>query len=77
MKGPGEECKLYYDTSLTVEAGDAIETSTGRRYLVVAARKSPSKTHRWNLDCVVMAGGDPVPGNVHPLYWYSRRRKIA
>lgn len=79
MRKPGEECKLYYDTTLTVEAGDVIETSTGRRYLVMAARKSPTKRQRWNLDVLVMSSDqiNPIGTTTHMLRWYSRERKVG
>lgn len=77
VRKPGEECKLYYDTTLTVDPGDIIETSTGRRYLVTAARKSPTRRQRWNLNVLVMAPGAPytLGATVHMLHWYSRSRK--
>lgn len=56
-----------------------IETSTGRRYLVMAARKSPTKRQRWNLDVLVMSSDqiNPIGTTTHMLRWYSRERKVG
>lgn len=79
MRKPGEECVLYYDTTLTVNEGDVIETSTRRRYLVMRARPSARTRNRLYLDVVVMAPDEPNPEEavVHMLHWYSRRRKVG
>jgi hypothetical protein len=75
MKAVGEECGLYYDTTLSVDVGDVLETSTGRRYLVLTSRRQQNRP-RWHLRCVVMGETDPMPDGavIHPLYWYSRDR---
>jgi hypothetical protein len=76
MLAPGEGCTLYYDTTLTVDPGDVLQTTTGRRYLVQAARRSRKRPDRWYLDVIVMGGSDITPegAEVFPIHWYSRKR---
>lgn len=75
MKKPGEQTTLYYDSDAAVVDGDIIRTVTGRRYLVLDARRSPTLP-RYYLDVVVMHPDDAATsGVVHELHWYSRRRR--
>lgn len=69
----GAVVSIYYDASAVVAEGDAIKTSTGRTYQVVAARRQERGKHRgrWHLRCLVV--DDHPPGViVHPLHWYKR-----
>ena len=55
-------------------AGDGLETSTGRRYLiqrVMVKRDGSLKA----LHCVVLPKGEPVPGTLHPWSWSPRTRR--
>lgn len=82
MKQPGEPAQLYYDLPLddTPVEGDVVETSTGRRYLIVELRAVKSLHRRargecrWMLQTVVMEPSAPVPADatVWPLHWYRR-----
>lgn len=81
VKAAGEVARLTYDTESLVDVGDVIETSTGRRYLVTAAKPSRScpkgytgAWRRWTCETLVLGPDDATPdgATVHPLYWYPR-----
>jgi hypothetical protein len=77
VKPAGSVCRLTYQTPEVVEVGDAIVTATtGRAYLVIAARRMRSKKPgMWMLDCIVADELPPDGVRVHPLVWWSRERK--
>ncbi len=64
---------LYYDALELVLPGDAIVTTTGRCYLVMAARRQQRGAHvgRYHLRCLVQAAA-PAGARVHRLFWYRR-----
>lgn len=70
----GAVVSIYYDALVTVAPGHAIVTTTGRTYLVVAARRQLRGRHRrrWHLRCAVAEGGPPEGVMVHRLRWYKR-----
>jgi hypothetical protein len=73
----GEEVGLYVDLAATVEVGDAIETRSGRRYLVVAVRRQERGKHagRQHLRAVVMGDAAYIlDGTIHRIRWYRRGR---
>ena len=79
MKRPGEVAGLVYDwlgEGPPPRGGDVLETRTGRRYLVVDARrvrttKSPC---RLRIKGLVLEEGDGPEGEyrVYPLFWDPR-----
>lgn len=81
VQPPGSEVGLYYDSRRHVDVGDELETTAGRRYLVVKVRRQERGAHigRWHLRCIVLApdaARDP-DSQVHPVHWYRRRRRPA
>lgn len=76
MKEPGTRCRLYYDCGAdqSIVAGDMIATPAGSCYLVVDARRSPSRPERMNLVCERLPKDACQIGDegVWPLYWYPR-----
>lgn len=77
MKQPGEPAHLTYWTRRTVDDGDVIETTTGRRYLVTSARRTEGRDPHWVLETIVMHVDDVNPdgATVHELYWTPRIRR--
>lgn len=77
VKSPGEEVGLGYWSDVDVAAGDVLETSTGRRYLVVKSRRTEGRDPHWETRAVVMHPDDPNPddGTIHPLHWFPRNPK--
>lgn len=79
MKQPGEIARIYFDGRKRIEAGDFIQTPTGRTYLVQANRvqERGKNAGRQHLTTVVMAPGHPLDESdmVHQLAWYPRRKK--
>lgn len=76
---PGAEVGLTYDADpdTVVDEGDVmVSGATGRRWLVVAARRQErgKAAGRWHLRCVVLTSGDPGPVDAveHPLFWGPR-----
>lgn len=69
----GSVVGIYYDALREVVTGDALVTTTGRTYLVVAARRQQRGKHRrrWHLRCAVVEAA-PAGARVHPLRWYKR-----
>lgn len=61
------------DPGITVQAGEALRTTTGRTYLVVNARRVRSRVapNRFALRCVIVEGA-PEDAKVHELRWYRR-----
>lgn len=81
VKKPGEPAHLGYWDSGThdMAEGDVIETTTGRRYLVTAARRTAGKDPHWECDTVVMHPDDENPegATVHGLQWFPRSPRQA
>lgn len=80
----GAEVRIFVDLVDQVEPGHAIQTQTGRTYLVVACRRQARGTHvgRQHLRCIVVdspsSPGEwmPAPGLVvHRIRWYKRGRR--
>lgn len=75
VKPAGAEVSLGYWSGAQVEPGDVIETAaTGRRYLVVDARRTQGRDPHWALRCLVLGPDDVADGVVHPLHWFPRSR---
>lgn len=61
--------------------GDAVETSTGRRYLILRLRfgRAPTGSGKLGplraLETVVLPKGEPVDGKIHQWRWAPRTRK--
>lgn len=51
------------------QAGDGLETTTGRRYLIIAVRGRI-------LECLVLPKGEPAPGTIFQWRWAKRARRI-
>jgi hypothetical protein len=75
---PGSEIGIYYDGA-AVEPGDALQTPTGRLYLVVAVRRQARGRHVGRQHLRAVVAEPPVPEGVRvlPIYWYRRRRSTA
>lgn len=70
MKLPvGSIRSFLYDCDFDVDVGDVLQTTTGRFYIIIEARKSKNVVGRWNLKTVVI---DVIPENTHvfSLEWY-------
>jgi len=69
---------IYVDLKACVDVGDVIETTSGRRYSVVAKRVQARGKHvgRQHLRVSVMAPDDPLPatGILHRIVWYQHGR---
>lgn len=77
---PGAEVGLYWDGAGPIDVGDElVTTGTGRRYLIVAARRQTRGAHlgRWHLRAVVLAPDAPrdPDARVHRVAWYRRTRR--
>lgn len=72
----GSLVKIYYDSLVSVNEGDYIQTPTDRTYLIVGVRlqKRGMHRHRKHIQAIVMPAEFQIPkdGIVHPLYWYPR-----
>jgi len=81
MKQPGELVRLHYDTDVPVEVGHVLRTQTGRQYGVVEVRQQKRGIHaghRYHVRAVVLDDDAEIGMSVvHPVYWYSRRRRPA
>ena len=77
MKKPGETCKLAYrwegDTAYGPRLGDVLETSTGRRYIILEALGVRSM----KLKVLVMRKGDAPPpdSRTYEFKWDKREKK--
>lgn len=76
----GATVRLYVDLAISVECGDLIETTTGRRYSVLGVRVQTRGVHagRQHLECLVVERGwlpDPPVGTLHRIKWYRRARR--
>jgi hypothetical protein len=76
---PGAEVSIYVDSLEHVAIGDVVETTSGRRYCVLANRVQGTGKHsgRQHLRAVVLAPGDAVLGGprTHRIRWYRRRKR--
>lgn len=82
----GSEVRLYVDLLAQVEPGHAIQTQTGRTYLVLACRRQARGSHvgRQHLRCIVVdspsSPGEWIAGPnlvIHRIRWYARGRRTA
>lgn len=69
---------LYVDIRSRIVTGDAIQTTTGRRYLVVGVREQARGKHkgRQHLRCLVGDGTEAVAGKTYVIFWYRRAKKV-
>lgn len=76
MKSAGEQAALDYYTDVDVDPGDVIQTSTGRRYLVVTATRTTGRQPHWRLTTQVMSPRDQIPPGAvtHRMRWNRRGR---
>jgi len=83
MKQIGEQCRVYYDADegQEVKAGDFLQTTTGRMYLVDTVRIQERGLHVGRHHLVVTVVPPDVhlfeEDVVHPIAWYSRKRRPA
>lgn len=76
---PGIRTLDIWNTADPIEPGDVCFSTTGRRYLVVAARgpsRRPDGCLRWHLDTVVMTPEDepPIGARAWHFSWHRRTR---
>ncbi len=75
----GSEVGLYVDLVARVHVGDVIETGSGRRYGITAARVQTrgKRKGRQHLRATVLDPDDALPkgSRVHRIAWYRRKRK--
>lgn len=81
MKGPGEQCWLYWDSPDLADEGDYLRTQTGRTYLIDRVRVQQKGKHagRQHLLCTVMPADHVTePGAVvRTIIWYDRSRSAG
>lgn len=77
VKAPGEPAHIGYWTDETVDAGHVIETSTGRRYLVMDCRRTGGRNPHWECETIVMHPEEALPAGavVHYLEWFPRKAR--
>lgn len=66
--------EMRYRSNVEVHEGDLIHSAQGKaEYRVLAARRPKTV---WHLT-VVRVDGQPIPfgATIHPLYWYSSRKR--
>lgn len=73
----GALVSIYYDGWQDLQPGDALQTPSGRVYVVAGTRKQLRGKHlgRQHLSCVVSDGVTQISGKTYPLHWYPRKRK--
>lgn len=73
----GAIVRIYYD-GRSVAPGDALQTPTGRTYVVIDKRIQERGAHvgRQHLACLV-APEPPPTATVLPLHWYRRAKRQA
>jgi hypothetical protein len=71
---PGSVVSIFYDADEPIAVGDALQTKTGRTYIIVTGRQQARGRHvgRWHLRCAVAEGPPPAGVIVHRLVWYPR-----
>lgn len=61
------------------EPGDGLETSTGRRYLILRLKFGRAQNGRLGplraLECLVLPKGEPIKGRIFQWEWSPRRRR--
>jgi hypothetical protein len=74
----GATVRIYLDVPGPVLAGDAVQTPTGRTYLVIDVRRQTrgARAGRWHLVVVVVERA-PEGAHVHRIRWYRRDRRPA
>lgn len=75
----GATVRLYVDLVAPVAIGDLVETTSGRRYSVLAVRVQlrGAAAGRQHLHCLVVDRGwlpNPPVGTLHRIRWYKRAR---
>ncbi len=78
MKPPWSRTVLTVNfwTGPEPQSGDGLETSTGRRYLILrVARKRTGELRA--LECLVLPKNEPIPGRVFEWAWSPRRRRAG
>lgn len=76
MKQPWDPTKLtvnFWDGP-EPQPGDGLETSTGRRYLILALKRRRDGSLR-ALECIVLPASESVSGRLFSWSWSPRRRK--
>lgn len=69
----GAIVKIYYDSHVPVGPGDAIQTPTGRTYVVMDRRIQKRGKHAGRQHLVCVVAKEPSPGmRILPIYWYKR-----
>lgn len=81
MTPAGDTCRVAYDWRGEGPApapGDGLASPSGRRYLIVSARRvrSVASPNRWAFGLLVLGPEDPDPDRVFDLLW-NRRSKRA
>jgi hypothetical protein len=73
----GALVSIYYDSPRPVEPGDALQTPSGRVYVIAEIRVQARGKHkgRKHMKCVVADTTEGISGQVHPIYWYPRGRR--
>ncbi len=78
VKAPiGATVRIYLDCIATISPGDAVETPSGRLYLVAGVRVQGrgKRIGRQHLTCIVAEPPAPEGVNVIKMRWYRRRRR--
>ena len=78
MKPPWSRTVLTVNfwTGPEPQSGDGLETSTGRRYLILrVARKRTGELRA--LECLVLPKNEPIPGRGFEWAWSPRRRRAG
>lgn len=65
---------VHFWTGIDPNPGDGLETSTGRRYLILRVKRSSENKIR-ALECLVLPKGEPIEGRLFSWVWSPRRRK--
>lgn len=73
---PGAIVRIYYD-GRDVKMGDALQTPTGRTYIVIDKRTQKRGAHvgRQHLACLVATVPPPCETPIVPLFWYRRGKR--
>lgn len=77
MKAPiGAIVSLYIDSLFEVSIGEFLQTPTGRLYQIVSIREQKKGQHigRKHIKALVSEKA-PRGSKVHPIYWYSRKKR--
>jgi hypothetical protein len=81
MKKPWDRTILtvHFWTATEPSPGDGLETSTGRRYLILRLKFGRPRNARLGplraLECLVLPKGEPIEGTVFRWLWSPRKRR--